>query len=168
MKITIRHEKPSDISTIAELTTTAFLNAEHTSHKEQYIVSALRDNDALTLSLVAELNGILVGHASISPVVLDNNDSGWYGLAPVSVLPDYQNQGVGTSLIQQILSELRKLSAKGCVVLGDPNYYSRFGFEAQHKLTLTDVPQEYFQAIVFHGELPRSNVYFNDAFNVKA
>ncbi|WP_163469467.1 GNAT family N-acetyltransferase, partial [Escherichia coli] len=84
---------------------------------------------ALTLSLVAEHNGTPIGHASVSPIVLSNGAAGWYGLAPVSVLPAYQSQGIGSRLIRRLLAELQERGAAGCVVLGDPNYYGRFGFQ---------------------------------------
>lgn len=93
MDITLRHETPADVGAIATLTAAAFLHAEHSSHTEQFIVNALRAAGALTLSLVAEHNGTPIGHASVSPVILSNGAAGWYGLAPVSVLPASQNRG---------------------------------------------------------------------------
>jgi putative acetyltransferase len=128
MNITLRHETPADVGAITTLTAAAFLHAEHSSHTEQFIVNALRAAGALTLSLVAEQNGTPIGHASVSPVVLSNGAAGWYGLAPVSVLPASQNRGIGSRLIRQLLAELQERHAAGCVVLGDPNYYGRFGF----------------------------------------
>lgn len=93
MDITLRHETPADVGAIATLTAAAFLHAEHSSHTEQFIVNALRAAGALTLSLVAEHNGTPIGHASVSPVILSKGAAGWYGLAPVSVLPASQNRG---------------------------------------------------------------------------
>ncbi|BEO32027.1 hypothetical protein SMQE01_07920 [Serratia marcescens] len=104
MNITLRHETPADVGAIATLTAAAFLHAEHSSHTEQFIVSALRAAGALTLSLVAEHNGTPIGHASVSPIVLSNGAAGWYGLAPVSVLPAYQSQGIGSRLIRRLRS----------------------------------------------------------------
>ncbi len=150
MNITLRHETPADVGAIATRTAAAFLHAEHSSHTEQFIVSALRAAGALTLSLVAEQNGTPIGHASISPVVLSNGAAGWYGLAPVSVLPACQGQGIG------------RLQA------GDPNYYGRFGFQAQCALALPGVPQDYFRAIAFQGALPCAEVTFHNAFNAEA
>lgn len=123
---------------------------------------------ALTLSLVAEYNGTPIGHASVSPVILSNGAAGWYGLAPVSVLPASQNRGIGSQLIRQLLAELQERHAAGCVVLGDPNYYGRFGFQAQTALTLPGVPQDYFRAIAFQGALPCAEVAFHNAFNAEA
>lgn len=109
-----------------------------------------------------------IGHASVSPVVLSNGAAGWYGLAPVSVLPACQNQGIGSRLIRRLLAELQERHAAGCVVLGDPNYYGRFGFQAQSALTLPGVPQDYFRAIAFQGALPCAEVAFHNAFNADA
>lgn len=164
MNITLRHETPADVGAITTLTAAAFLHAEHSSHTEQFIVSALRAAGALTLSLVAEHNGTPIGHASVSPIVLSNGAAGWYGLAPVSVLPAYQSQGIGSRL----LAELQERGAAGCVVLGDPNYYGRFGFQAQCALALPGVPQDYFRAIAFQGSLPCAEVTFHNAFNAEA
>ncbi|WP_061798398.1 GNAT family N-acetyltransferase [Serratia ficaria] len=165
MNINFRHELPDDIGTISTLTAAAFQHAEHSSHTEQFIVNALRRADALSLSLVAERRGELLGHAAVSPVSIGNGVEGWYGLAPVSVLPAYQNQGIGSRLIRQLLAELREMGAAGCVVLGNPHYYGRFGFDAQTSLTLPGVPQAYFRAITFRGALPQAEVAFHRAFD---
>ncbi|AGE17318.1 GNAT family N-acetyltransferase [Serratia marcescens] len=168
MNITLRHETPADVGAIATLTAAAFLHAEHSSHTEQFIVNALRAAGALTLSLVAEHNGTPLGHASVSPVALSNGAVGWFGLAPVSVLPACQNLGIGSRLIRRLLAELQERGAAGCVVLGEPSYYGRFGFQAQDALTLPGVPQDYFRAIAFQGALPCAEVTFHNAFNAEA
>ena len=171
MTITLRHETPQDIATIESVTASAFLNAEHTEHNEHLIVNALRDAGALTLSLVAlddQHIGAphIVGHASISPVTISGGESGWYGLAPVSVLPDFQGKGIGSALVKQILVELKSIGAAGCVVLGDPVFYSRFGFVADDSLVLPGVPAEYFQTLAFKGQVPVGTVEFHAAFSV--
>lgn len=171
MTITLRHETPQDIATIESVTASAFLNAEHTDHNEHLIVNALRDAGALTLSLVALDDQHLgeqhiVGHASISPVTISGGESGWYGLAPVSVLPDFQGKGIGSALVKQILVELKSIGAAGCVVLGDPAFYSRFGFVADDSLVLPGVPAEYFQTLAFNGQIPVGTVEFHAAFSV--
>ena len=94
--------------------------------------------------------------------------AGWYGLAPVSVLPACQNLGIGSRLIRQLLAELQERGAAGCVVLGDPNYYGRIGFQAKCALTRPGVPQDYFRAVAFQGALPCAEVTFHNAFNAEA
>ena len=131
MNISIRAETPGDIDAIARLTEAAFRNETHSSHTEQYIVDALRRAGALTLSLVAEANGQVIGHIAASPVTIDGEAGDWYGLAPLSVAPERQRQGLGSQLVRRLLTELRLLPAGGCVVLGEPTYYSRFGFRVE-------------------------------------
>lgn len=167
MSIRIRKELPKDIETIESLTAEAFLNAPHTDHTEQYIVAALRKADVLSISMVAEDAGMLIGHVAVSPVTISDGSDGWFGLGPISVIPDRQGQGVGSQLMEKALDALKELGAKGCVLLGDPNYYHRFGFKPSPDLVFPDVPPEYFQAISFCGEFPVGTVTYHEAFNAK-
>jgi putative acetyltransferase len=168
MSITVRPEVPSDIADIEALTVAAFLNAPHTSHTEHLIVNALRESDNLTISLIAEVDGKIVGHVAVSPISISDGSQGWYGLGPISVIPDYQSVGIGSQLMRQALATLRELGASGCVVLGEPEYYSRFGFKAEPSLVLPDVPPEYFQAISFHAPIPIGLVSYHESFNVQS
>ncbi|RGD91176.1 GNAT family N-acetyltransferase [Acinetobacter sp. SWAC57] len=165
MNIIIRDEQPKDIEAIDTLTRAAFLNAEHTSHTEQFIVNSLRKSGQLTISLVAVENGEIVGHVAISPVSISTGATGWYGLGPISVCPTKQGLGIGSQLILASLEKLKQVGAKGCVLLGDPNYYHRFGFRSYLELVLPGVPSEYFQALSFNGEIPQGVVSYHDAFN---
>ena len=110
--------------------------------KEHFIINSLRAAHALTVSLVAETDGQVVGHIAFSPVTISDGATGWYGLGPVSVLPEYQQQGIGTSLINTGLSRLKALGGRGCALVGAPNYYQRFGFR-----NIPDVPRG---TVVFH------------------
>jgi putative acetyltransferase len=92
-------------------------------HTEQFIVNALRAADALTISLVAEVGTRVVDHIAFSPVTISDRSHNWYGLGPVSVLPEFQKQGIGKSIIHEGLSLLQALGAKSCVLVGDPEYY---------------------------------------------
>lgn len=168
MKIEIRREKPEDIDAIFSVTEKAFLNAQHTQHTEQFIVNALRKNQALSLSLVALHNNIVVGHVAFSPVSISGGHQRWLGVGPISVLPDFQHRGIGTLLMQEGLDLLANAGMNGCVLVGDPNFYSRFGFSAQHHLILPDVPPEYFLAKSFTVCIPAGVVTFDKAFNAKA
>lgn len=161
----IRCEVLSDVAAIEALTAAAFLNAPHTSHTEQFIVNALREAGKLSISLVAEDEGIVVGHVAVSPVLISNGADRWYGLGPISVAPERQRQGIGRQLMEQALIKLHKSDAAGCVVLGDPAYYGRFGFKAEPALVLPEVPPEYFQAISFRGPMPAGIVSYHEAFN---
>lgn len=168
MNLKIRKEEKGDIDAIEKVTIEAFLNAPHTDHSEQYIVKELRSSNALTISLVAEIQGEVVGHVAISPVTISDGAKGWFGLGPISVSPNIQRSGVGSKLMQSALETLKGSSASGCVLLGDPAYYGRFGFQPESCLVLPDVPPEYFQAIQFSGVLPSGTVTYHEAFNAKA
>jgi len=162
--VEIRAEHPGDEHAIHEVTAAAFHAAPHTSHTEQFIVRELRRAGALTVSLVAETDGRVVGHVAISPVTIDGTACGWFGLGPLSVLPGRQGAGIGSRLVREALARLRAAGARGCVLVGEPAYYGRFGFRAEPALVLPDVPAEYFQAVSFVHDLPRGDVAFHPAF----
>ena len=164
MSINIRLEKSSDIQSIHTITAAAFLDAPHTDHTEQFIVNALRDSGALTVSIIAEDAAKMVGHVALSPVTISDGSSDWYGLGPISVIPNQQGKGIGTKLMYAAITELKKRNAKGCVLLGDPNYYTRFGFKPIDGLILPDVPPEYFQAILFQNNHPTGTVTYHESF----
>jgi len=163
----IRPELPSDSAAIHAVTAAAFLNAPHTAHTEQFIVDALRKADALTVSLVAEHGGEVVGQVALSPVSISDGSTGWYGLGPISVRPELQGKGIGSLLMQAALRRLREQGAAGCVLVGDPAYYSRFGFKPEPSLVLPDVPPQHFQALAFGPSLPRGVVTFHEAFSAR-
>jgi putative acetyltransferase len=168
MTIKIRSELPSDVTAIEAVTVAAFLNTPRSSHTEQFIVNALRQAGVLSLSLVAEDNGEIVGHVAISPISISDGSRGWYILGPISVVPDRQGLGIGSQLVKQALAELLcKLEAAGCVLVGNPNYYGRFGFKSEPSLVLPDVPPEYFQAISFGTEVPAGIITYHEAFNAQ-
>lgn len=167
MSIKIRPEEPSEADAIAALTAAAFREAAHGSQVEHLIVAALREAGQLAVSLVAEGGGAIVGHVAVSPVSIDDGSTGWYGLGPISVAPERQRQGIGSLLMQAALKELRGLGAAGCVVLGDPGYYGRFGFRAEPALVLPGVPPEYFQAIAFGDAVPAGRVAYHQAFDIE-
>lgn len=162
--ILIRNECDLDCAEITELTAKAFETMEISDHTEQFVVMRLRAAKALTVSLVAELNGQLVGHIAFSPVTLSDGTTDWYGLGPVSVLPEYQNQGIGSALINEGLTRLKVMGAKGCCLVGHPGYYGRFGFVNTDDFTLEGVPPEAFFALSFDGKMPKGNVFFHEAF----
>lgn len=162
--ILIRKERAADSQEIFDAAAAAFLDAPHTDHTEQYIVNALRSSGALTISLVAEEHGRIIGHVAVSPVTISDNSADWYGLGPISVLPEHQGKGIGSKLMHAAIEELKGINANGCVLLGDPNYYSRFGFKPDAGLILPDVPAEYFQALLLQGDMPQGYVSYHEAF----
>lgn len=162
----IRKETSEDAAEIRHLTDEAFRTVAYSNQKEGEIVDALRAAKALTLSLIAEDKGEILGHVAFSPVLIGGEDKGWYGLGPVSVRPDRQGEGIGGKLIREGLALLRATGAKGCVLLGDPGYYGRFGFKADARLKLPGVPAEYFQCLAFGPDMPQGNVTYHTAFNI--
>jgi len=100
----IRDEQNTDIQAIFDLTQKAFNDVEHSSHTEQFIVNALRESKQLTVSLVAETQGKVIGHIAFSPVSISDGTTNWYGLGPISVLPEYQGKGIGSKLMKEGLA----------------------------------------------------------------
>jgi putative acetyltransferase len=124
--VIIRREEPTDIAAIRFVNEQAFGGTV-----EARAIDQLRDRGAATLSLVATAGERVVGHLFFSPATIESADRSWpgLGLAPLSVLPDYQRQGIGTALMNAGLDECRRLGHERVVVLGHPDYYPRFGFE---------------------------------------
>ena len=116
-EIEIRAETNDDIAAIAEVTLAAFATLEISNQTEHFIIEALRAAGALTLSLVAEVDGRVIGHIAFSPVTISDGTPDWYGLGPVSVLPEYQRQGIGKALIHEGLALLKRMHARGCCLV---------------------------------------------------
>ena len=169
MNIHIRSEQTSDIEAISQVTYAAFLGRFSDHPTEHRIVEELRKAGMLTLSLVAEVSGKIVGHVGFSPVTINNEFIDWYGLAPVSVSPELQKQGIGSALIRKGLSLLKERGAKGCVLEGSPKYYQRFGFKSYPGLTYHGSPgPEFFMALPFYEEIPSGSVEYHKAIYVSA
>lgn len=161
----IRPEQIGDDQAIHDLTTKAFEGVPHSSGNEARIVQVLRTDGDLTLSLVAVLDQKLVGHIAFSPVTIDGRFSGWYGLGPVSVQPELQRTGIGSALIKDGLAKLETIGAVGCALIGDPNYYSRFGFVSDGLLSYKDVPNSYVQWLAFGTAKATGSLSFCPAFD---
>lgn len=164
LKIIIRNEIDADVDAITEVTAAAFKTLEISNHTEQFIIEALRADSALTVSLIAEVDGHVVGHVAFSPVTISDGTQNWYGLGPVSVLPEHQRKGIGKSLILEGLSRLKGLNAKGCCLVGHPDYYRKLGFKNVSGLVHEGVPHQVFLAMSFDGQIPQGTVNFHDGF----
>lgn len=161
----IRDETISDVDEINRVTIAAFKTLPISNQTEHFIIQALRDADALTISLVAEMDGHLIGHIAFSPITISDGTQNWYGLGPVSVVPEYQRQGIGKALIEEGLKRLKDIGAKGCCLVGHPEYYKKFGFRNVPELVHEGVPPEAFFALSFDGHIPRGKVMFHEGFN---
>jgi putative acetyltransferase len=143
--IAIRPEEPRDYAAVHALNLAAFEGGP-----EAELVDVLRRACPASISLVAEDTGSLVGHILFTPVVLEGSKGSveGMGLAPMAVLPERQNQGIGTSLVRRGLERVRDRSCPFVVVLGHPEYYPRFGFELASRHGLESqwagVPEEAF------------------------
>jgi len=162
--MSIRKEADADIEAITEITIAAFKTLPISNHTEQFIIKALRAAGVLTISLVAEVKGQIVGHIAFSPVKITDGTKDWYGLGPVSVLPECQKKGIGKALIKEGLSLLKELGGQGCALVGDPNYYIRFDFKNYPELIHKGVPQEVFLALPFTEKIPQGTVIFHEGF----
>lgn len=163
-KFFIRSETDADASAISEVTIAAFKTLEMSNHTEQFIIEALRAAKALAVSLVAEMDSRVIGHIAFSPVTISDGTQDWYGLGPVSVLPAYQRQGIGKALIREGLLRLKDMNARGCCLVGHPDYYRKFGFENISGLVHEEVPQDFFFALSFDGHYPQGTVTFHEGF----
>lgn len=162
----IRKETPADVDAISAITKAAFKDHPFSRNTEQFIIRALRAAGALTVSLVAEADGELLGHIAFSPVSFSDGSEHWYGLGPVSVRPDRQKHGIGTRLVHEGLKALKDLGAAGCILVGDLGFYARFGFTSPQGLTHEGVPPENLLALSFGDQTPTGTVEFHKAFAV--
>lgn len=145
----IRREEKRDYEAVYSVVQQAFASAEHADGNEQDLVNKLRTGDAFLpeLSLVAEINGKIVGHIMFSEAAIEKETV--LALAPLSVLPEYQRKGIGTALVKKGHEIAEELGYQYSVVLGSETYYPRMGYVAAEKFGIEppfDVPGENFMA----------------------
>jgi putative acetyltransferase len=162
----LRDETPADVEAIERVTRKAFLNQPHSNQSEVAIIAGLRGAGALTLSLVAQSGSRVVGQVSVSPVAVSGGAPGWYGFGPLSVDPDFHGQGIGTELVWQCLRAMRQRGAAGCVVLGEPAYFGRFGFRSTPALSLEGAPPGCFLVRPYQRVVPLGTVRYHAAFDL--
>jgi putative acetyltransferase len=166
MKITIRDEQPGDERGIHEVTRLAFETMALSRQTEHRIVDALRAGGALAVSLVAVKDDQVVAHIAFSRATLSQAQGAWFALGPVSVRPDHQRQGIGGALIEEGLRRLRDLGAAGCVLVGHPQYYPRFGFGPDPTIIVPEVPAEVTLVMRLQPNADAGVVTFHPAFFV--
>jgi putative acetyltransferase len=145
MPVDIREERPDDITAIRELNERAF-----GQDQEANIVDALRSNGAASLSLVATVNGKVVGHILYSPVSVADKSAGM-ALGPMAVLPEFQLQGIGSKLVEAGNQRLRGQGCPFIVLVGHEHFYPRFGFTPASARGITcewEVPDDVFMILV--------------------
>ncbi len=163
---TIRPEEAGDEGAIRSILIDAFANHPFSRQTEHLIVDQLRRADALSLGLVALVEGDVVGYIAFSEAKIDGQSCDWYLLGPVAVRPSLQKQGIGQALIRDGLHRIRQRGAQGCFLVGDPGYYTRLGFRHIPGLFCADVPPEVCLALVFSGAVPQGEVLHHAAFSV--
>jgi putative acetyltransferase len=165
--IEIHPETAREIHDIRGINVDAFCNHPISQQTEHLIVEALRDSGALEVSLVAVSEGRTVGHIAFSKATVGDSESGWFLLGPVAVLRSSQGRGIGSALVESGLAELRARHASGCVLVGDPGYYSRFGFSTFPDLAYEGVPHEYVLGLPFADAAPCGPITANKAFEIE-
>ena len=164
----IRPEVDDDVLTIREITAAAFEHMTYAAGDEPELIDTLRSASRLYLSLVAELEGQVVGHIAFSRATASNASGDWFALGPVSVLPSHQKKGIGSALIESGITNLASEHAAGCILTGDPGYYTRFGFVLAPELTPPGEPIEFFQIKLINGPKPSGKIHFDPAFGSDA
>jgi putative acetyltransferase len=164
MSIQIRSEQAADAARITEVTELAFRQAAHRCGREHRLVEELRASGALAISLVAVSDLGIVGHVAASPVMVSEQTGDWFGIGPISVLPQWQRQGIGTRLMESVLAQLRAKGARGCVLVGDPRFYARFGFQSDGSLVVPGVPSEVSLSLRFSRCDDHGTATFHTAF----
>lgn len=160
----IRNEAAADIPSIGKLISEALLLLPQSTGTEAGIVERLRADGALTLSLVAEDKGEVVGHLAASPARV-GTQGGWGLIGPLVVLPSRHRQGIGTALMREAIHRLRS-TCRGAALVGDPGYYGRFGFRAFAGLGVAGCPPEVVQALPFDDSEPRGELIHHRAFGL--
>lgn len=159
-----RPEQPGEASAIHALVARAFEGHPYSDGDEQHVIDRLREDGDLALSLVAVLDGQLVGQVAYSPAILMNGETDWYVLGPVAVEPAHQGQGIGRALIEAGEAAMRKRVARGLTVLGNPEIYRGFGFAQNTAMWLAGELGWAFQVKSFGGPIPACEQRYVRAF----
>lgn len=154
----IRPELPTDYDSVYYVVKKAFATAEHSDGNEQDLVNALRKSTAFIpeLSLIAEENNKIIGHIMLTKLLIENHII--LALAPLSVLPEKQHQGVGSALIAEAHKRAKSLGYNYSVVLGSEKYYPKFGYLPAKNFNIKppfEVPQENFMALKLRDDAPK-------------
>lgn len=150
MQIIIQQERPNDYQAVENVIERAFKNAPHSDGNEHILVQKLRNSPSFIpeLSLIAKVDNQIVGHILLTKIQIKNHTE--LALSPISVLPEFQNQGIGKALINQAHKIANDLKFNCIVLLGEPEYYGKFGYQTAQNFHITapfDVPSEYYQVL---------------------
>ncbi len=164
----IRPERRDDRAAIGNVIRTAFSGMPYADGDEDELVETLRRENALSVSLVAELAGTVVGQVTFSPAAASDGSPGWYALGPLAVIPAHQRTGVGAKLVHAGLDAISALGGNGCILTGNPAYYVRFGFSLAPSNAPPSEPAEFFMVKLLGPLKPVGPIHFHPAFNTAA
>lgn len=169
--LVLRPELIDDFEKIDVLIRTSFECTALGYHNEAELVHSLRERGDLSLSIVAEIDDQIVGHIAFSPMkfLMDdvlNGQESWFCLAPLAVLPKFQGQKIGQHLVQSGIAGLKKQQANGVIVLGDANYYQRFGFKHIPACTLNQAEFEHLLGYSFDARALKGDIKLSAGFDV--
>ncbi|WP_319568517.1 GNAT family N-acetyltransferase [Cohaesibacter marisflavi] len=160
----IRKETAADFDAIMNVTLAAARQHQLGKQNGYFTLNELRKSGLVTLSLVAEVDGTIVGHVAFCPVRVSGGDKGWYALGPVSVLPECLSQGIRKALIAEGLEMLRQMHGKGVALVGDPDYFKPLGFmNAPEMASVKDMADE-FLIMSFDNRMPYGRMEFPEGF----
>lgn len=161
--VSLRNEKADDAAAVRSLIDAAFADMPFSDGTEGAVMDGLRVDGDCTLAMVAEDASQIVGQIAFSPIRIDGA-ADWYQLGPVAVTPALQRSGIGSALVEEGIAAMREKGARGIALVGNPAYYSRFGFTRDHALTLSDAMDPVLQIVVLKGEPPVGQITLAPAF----
>lgn len=152
--LTIREEEIKDYNEVEKVVEESFKTAEFSDKDEHNLVGRLRKSNEFIkeLSLIAEEENKILGHVLLTKALINGENTSFetLALAPLAVLPEYQKSGIGKILMNKAIERARDLGYKSIVVLGDENYYPKFGFEKASKYGVKapfEVPDEAYMIL---------------------
>nr|WP_321459302.1 N-acetyltransferase [uncultured Cohaesibacter sp.] len=165
----IRRETAADFDAIMNVTLAAAKQHQIGQQNGYQTLTALRRSGQLTLSLVAEIEGTIVGHVAFCPVHVSGGDKGWYALGLMSVLPECQSQGIRKALIAEGIEMLRAMHGKGVAIVGDPDYFGPLGFMTAPQMSYgrsnaNNLLADDFMVMSFDDRLPYGRMEFPEGF----
>lgn len=164
MTLRIRPEEPGDEAAIHDITERAFAPMPFSDGDEKDLIDRFREAGALEISLVAEQDNRLVGQVTFTRASAADGSPGWYALGPAAVDPELQARRIGERLIEAGIARLREREAAGCILVGNPDYYRRFGFRSYPKLCPERQPAAFFQILPLAVREPNAVVEFHPLF----
>ena len=160
MEITLRPEEEKDFSAVENLTREAFWNVYCPGADEHLLVHNLRKTDAFIkeLDFAALDNDKIIGNIMYAKAAIKNNDLEYTVLTfgPVSVLPEYQNKGIGGKLINRTIELSKEMGYKAIIIYGDPEYYKRFGFKESKEYKITNKDKKFPAALLVLELYPKA------------